>query len=1256
MRRAATCHARERARRRRTAALAAVVTGAALALVVPAPTTAAASTHCRKPVVRDVMISQGLPSYRELARGKTALLKLFLSEASSTDCSNVSSESIAITGGRLTVDNGSLQPPVVSLDVPTSGALPEFSGYDVAPVTATPADPRFAVDGKHLTSANPAHAATTFPVVFKVALDYVTKNSKTGAVVESGTLVVTQRPGGGVLSAVVSKPVKPMRLLVVPMGDATVTTPVQFPTVAATEVASGIAAISRLLPVPDGVDSLKSGAGLRWGLSAGMVNLGPHVEFDPPGTVEPIGAPKTVDYMPGGKYCGGGGRSFDYIQNQLAGFRSAWNAENPTAPVDRVLGVIWKDVSAGDATGDGPGCAEGYAGMGGTISWARIVPASTARRGITGSIGALELMHGFGGSVVSVKQGPSGPQEGAGFPHSFSERADGTAPHRAYNVPERAFLDGSTNRSVMDYDRAPWDDYTTLFEKADWDFALCFLTTTSRTPSQDCGSPASSGAGISAAGGSYVLSGSTDGTAEGTDAHTYFDGDMPRDGTDAGSAHRLVQRTATGATTGSSTGVLMVEDASAHSDAGSTSSEGRLAFDVAIPQQAGAVAFELWRGEPGSSGSVRLLRRQLDAQAPQFVSTGTAPAPSPVVRYTADGTSRQPAVSADGELVAFTSPAGVVVARTGADTPRSNAVLGEQAAWRPDGQELAFVRDGEVYLVSVSVPVTGAPSIGVPRKVYGSRVGTGTPPASRPTYSPDAAELALSVNGDLFAVNLRLLTPDAYPVLCPLDALVQDATTTSSGLACRRLTATADAETAPAWSSTTNTIAYVRTATGASTGRIWTLSASAATTSAAQRLAADGQSYGLPAWAGGRLLVTTSGGLLSVDATTFTGTSRITSSPDDTWPTASGAGGRVMFARSSGTASDLFSFGLTQQTATATVQDDNPQSLRMDLFVVCGSTADPVVVAARPSSVDAASGHAHFDLRFDSSRSCAAGQLLYRVTDGYQVTRELGASVPGQGRASSAIYLPKPDAVVLQYDTIPVAGAAKRASGEATDQIAWTLTGPKSSKDLGTGTVLPDVVAPTGGWTPGTWTVTAVPDGDASAATVRVFTIVADTDGDGIPDTADTRTVHGCFPEDAATNAGNALADPDGDLVVSLLDPDPCRSAMNASVLFRPETLNLVSSGTPITMTLTTSAFDVRKLKLSEVVISQIGGFTADLPAYALSASSATTVEAKFARQDFIDFFNSRGLRGYVPVVMSATHAGTAARGFDPTAPVYQPS
>ena len=1230
--------------RRRTAAAVAVTSAAGLALVLPPTTAVSAATvpaECRQPVVRDVMVSQGLPSYASLARGKTALVKLFLSEPSSANCGNVTSESISVTGGSLRVDAGGTVSSV-SLDVPPEGALPEFSGYNVAPVTSTPADPRFVVPGSMLTSSS----LDAFGVTFTGTLDYVVKD-RSGVVLSTGRLPVTKRPDGSAITATVAKPAKPLRLLVVPMGNADVANPEQFPPAAATEVSAGMAAVSRQLPIADGVGPLTGTAGLRWQLSAGMVHLGPHIEIDPKTRL-----PRTVDYMPNGTLCGGGGAQFTYISDQLAQFRAAWNAEHPTTPVDRVLGVIWQGVSVGAQTGNGTGCAEGYAGIGGTVAWSRIVTGTAPKLGVTGSIATLELTHGFGGSIVDVRQAASGPVAGDQFPHSNSIVADRTAPNRAYNVSERAFLDASKNRSVSSYDLAPYDDYTTLYEKADWEFVACVLASSSPTASKDCGSPISTSSAVAAAGGSYVLAGSTDGTVAGTDAHTYFDEDAPRDGVDAASTYRLVQRSSTGATLGASTGLRVTEAHSEHDDGGSAQvHDDRLAFNLAIAQQQGATAFELWKGEPGTSGSLLLYRRSLDGQAPVITETATAPAPLAATRFTSDAVSSQPAVSKDGRLVALTTPAGVVVARAGDASIRSSAVPGTQAAWDPSGSRIAIVRSGEVFLVPVTAAGTGAPVLGTPTKVYGSRAAGLAPVASRPSFSPDGSELAVAVNGDLFAINLGLLTPEAYPVLCQLDALVQDASTQPSGLGCRRLTATPEAEAAPAWSVQSGVLAYERI------GRIWTLDPAAPGSTQVSRLTPPTGAYSTPAWSGTRLVAARGSGLFSVDADSYGGLSEVTAIAGDTWPSGSSEGDQLVFARPAGSGSDLWSVSLVRQGATSTVKDDHPAEVRLDLYVVCAGSADPVVVAARPSSVDEQAGEAYFDLRFDRSRVCEDGQLLYRATDGYSVDRRLGDNVAGAGTARAAISLPKPGAVLHQFDNLAISGAGTGETGAATSSLTWTLTGPNAySANLGTGTTLPDVVPPAGGWTAGTWTVTATPDGDPAGAMRRVFTIVGDADADGIPDTRDLKAVFGCYPTDAVSNAENALADYDNDLVPSLLDPSPCVSALNGSAVFNPETLNLVSTGNPITITLTTSALDVRTLKVPDVRIDQVGGFDAAIPAYALAVLSPSRIEAKFDRKTFIEFFNSKGLRGYVPVVINATKGAVTARGFDTSAPLYQPS
>src|SRR5206468_2862222 len=102
-------------------------------------------------------------------------------------------------------------------------------------------------------------------------------------------------------------------------------------------------------------------------------------------------------------------------------------------------------------------------------------------------------------------------------------------------------------------------------------------------------------------------------------------------------------------------------------------------------------------------------------------------------------------------------------------------------------------------------------------------------------------------------------------------------------------------------------------------------------------------------------------------------------------------------------------------------------------------------------------------------------------------------------------YAPVNGQVVLQDQSVPVAGGATAPDGAASSSVTWTLQGPAGStyatpQTVGTGSVLNDLQPPTGGWVVGQYTLTATFNGTPIANATRTFTVTNDRDGDGIPD------------------------------------------------------------------------------------------------------------------------------------------------------------
>lgn len=575
-------------RRRRLLTLAAA-TAVLAGFVVASTASPSSADTCTTPVLSDVMVSQGLPSYARLVQGKTALVRFYLRTPTCVPVGTV----VQVTGGSLQVS--SAQTPV-----PLSEALPlpPIGPVSTAPVQNSAGDPYFVVPGTSLLP-NPLDRSK---VTFSATINYrVTPSS--GSPVDS-SLTLTYLPGTTVpISATVERLGNPLRVLVVPMGDLGTATAVktaasQFPDAATSTLASGMTSLNRVLPVRDGVSDLitKSG-GVQYTLSQGFIDL--------------------HQYMPNGIYCGAVG-DFTYISSKLDQARNAWNAANPGSPADKALGVIWRGVSRGATTdANSSSCFEGYAQIGGTYAWSRVIDSSSLRPGLAGSLSEMELAHTLGSLV--------GPRsDGTG--HSTLVNADSTAPDRAFNVYTQSWIQDDRTALKFESD-AGWNDGSTLLERDDWNYLQCSLTPAPLTPpsSYDCPVPGKTGGNAAASAdhsGSFFLSGSTDGTPSGTEVDSYFDSNVRYEQPDDTSSYRLIQRDVTGAAV-KNVGVTVTFGGESHSggspEASAPSSTG--SFGTEAESDARTTRVEFWKGDPTTSpaNAVLLYARNKDT-APQFIS------------------------------------------------------------------------------------------------------------------------------------------------------------------------------------------------------------------------------------------------------------------------------------------------------------------------------------------------------------------------------------------------------------------------------------------------------------------------------------------------------------------------------------------------------------------------------------------------------------------------------------------------------------
>jgi len=364
----------------------------------------------------------------------------------------------------------------------------------------------------------------------------------------------------------------------------------------------------------------------------------------------------------GTAFCGTG-TNFDAVKGQLSQFLQSYNTANPTAPADRVLGAVDEAISSGSSLG----CAEGMASVISPEAWVRALYSSTTATppspSMTGSLIAMEVAHTMG-VVPSARYDIYSPY------HSPNIAADGTSPYRAYNVTQRSYL--SDNHTVMDF-AGTWNNVNTLLEQADYAFILCMLGGVQNT---ECGTATGTVGTATGVGANptFVMSGTTDGTAAGTNVvESYFAAGVPRTTPDPGSVFRLIQRDSTGAVL-QNDGVPVSFANTIHSNApppalpapGTNTTIGL--FSVAFPFST-TTTIEFWNGAPGTTGAVLLYSRTRGAQ-PQITSaTSCTPSVTEFPTPTSGSTPVEITTGPDGNLwfaeagadkIGKITPAGVI--------------------------------------------------------------------------------------------------------------------------------------------------------------------------------------------------------------------------------------------------------------------------------------------------------------------------------------------------------------------------------------------------------------------------------------------------------------------------------------------------------------------------------------------------------------------------------------------------------------------
>jgi hypothetical protein len=335
--------------------------------------------------------------------------------------------------------------------------------------------------------------------------------------------------------------------------------------------------------------------------------------------------------------------------------------------------------------------------------------------------------------------------------------------------------------------------------------------------------------------------------------------------------------------------------------------------------------------------------------------------------------------------------------------------------------------------------------------------------------------------------------------------------------------------------------------------------------------------------------------------------------------------------------------------------DDFPVDARATFYWDCGGVKYPIKVGVPPTSFDSDAGTAHFDLRTDTSSNCeteaGTGTISVLVDDGFTqtpFTQVANAVVEADNQTPvAAIAAPLLGAKPLQFESITLWGSGHDAEEGALTgtKLTWsspTDAGHPSPLFTGTRTGEKVLLAPPGasGWAPGSYLIrltAADSEGNPSAAAETSIEILADNDHDGLSATFESQS---CFPANSDNDPSTPGSDldldgiPTGNEFNTANGPCLAEATYNAIIDWDPDTLQRMTSGTPITVKVTVPFRAVGQIVPSSVKITKItyvdahGDFADAHPNQPTTSWSVTGAEAqaKFDRQAFIRTLNTLGI------------------------------
>ncbi|MFN2594509.1 MAG: hypothetical protein ABR579_06445 [Actinomycetota bacterium] len=575
-------------------------------LIAAAPASAATcSTTDLVPQIRGFSINQGLGSDATLVRGKDIVFRLLLSRP---QCADGTTQSVSLRSASLSVKAG----PATLLTVasPTNSLTPAplLSYYKDAPaIPDSTGDPKWIVKGPQLAAAAPAPST---PLTFEATIGY--SNSVGG----SGTTAAINTFNGSPITKTLAAATTPLRVLAIPMGDATGrknTTKPQFSSSANTAVMDGFSNLGRTYPVANGTADLtsvdaSSTAGMRY-----------HVDTSALLDVS--------SYMPNGLFCDDGNALSQVIQPQLLADLKQYNAANPSAKsADHVLGVIDQAISQA--------CTEGYADLNSNDAYVRAHYGTQPI--MTAALMSMEEGHNFGAvpcgpttSSTSLTQCPVDRDNASDQFHAPTTWAHSTNvadyPDLAYNLlsPTATNQPVSDDRNAMEFglqQPGTWLNTNTFLDKDDWAMILCRL---GGPTTNDCALPVQQSASQAASQSATTLVGTTDGTKAGTQVFdSYAEVQGATDNQPTASAVHVMQLDASGnVIAGSDQPVRLFGDHSEHVVSPLTAfMPTSKTFSVSYATAPSAVTVELVNT---ASGEI-LYRRDKTGGAPRNVHTSVS--------------------------------------------------------------------------------------------------------------------------------------------------------------------------------------------------------------------------------------------------------------------------------------------------------------------------------------------------------------------------------------------------------------------------------------------------------------------------------------------------------------------------------------------------------------------------------------------------------------------------------------------------------